>query len=162
MAEPTFVYVISDGAGACKVGVSRSPERRLRQLQSAASRRLHIARSVPTVSAIAVEAYTHWLLREARLAGEWFRVTEEAAHVAVVAAEAAVARGERPGRRIGGVGRPMLYPDKIIAPLPAGTLDRVKAVLAEGEDKTDLLREAVERELKRRERGLRVSKRDAI
>jgi hypothetical protein len=50
------------------------------------------------------------------------------------------------------MGRKMLYPDKIIAPLPAGSLDRIKAVLQEGEDKTDLLREAIERELKRRER----------
>jgi hypothetical protein len=50
------------------------------------------------------------------------------------------------------MGRKMLYPDKIVAPLPAGSLDRIMAVLKPGEDKTDLLREAVETELKRRER----------
>lgn len=50
------------------------------------------------------------------------------------------------------MGRKMQWPDKIVAPLPAGSLDRMVAVLAEGEDKTDLLREAVERELRRRER----------
>lgn len=49
------------------------------------------------------------------------------------------------------VGRKLRYPDKIIAPLPAGSLDRMMAVLEDGEDKTDLLRDAVERELKRRE-----------
>lgn len=49
------------------------------------------------------------------------------------------------------VGRKLLYPDKIIAPLPAGTLKRIEAALSEDEDKTDLLREAVERELTRRE-----------
>jgi hypothetical protein len=51
------------------------------------------------------------------------------------------------------MGRKMRYPDKIIAPLPAGSLARIAAVLKPGEDKTDLLREAVEAELKRRERG---------
>ncbi len=51
------------------------------------------------------------------------------------------------------VGRKLLYPDKIIAPLPAGSLKRIEAVLQEGEDKTDLLRAAVEAELKRRENG---------
>jgi len=49
------------------------------------------------------------------------------------------------------VGRKMLWPDKIIAPLPAGSLRRIEAALREGEVKTDLIREAVERELERRE-----------
>ncbi len=51
------------------------------------------------------------------------------------------------GRRMG---RKMLWPDKIVAPLPRGSLKRMESVLADGEDKTDLLREAVERELQRR------------
>lgn len=51
------------------------------------------------------------------------------------------------------MGRKMLYPDKIVAPLPAGSLDRIKAVLQPGEDKTDLLRSAIESELRKRERG---------
>ena len=50
------------------------------------------------------------------------------------------------------MGRKMLYPDKIIAPLPEGSLKRIVAALSPGEDKTDLLRDAVEAELKRRER----------
>lgn len=49
------------------------------------------------------------------------------------------------------VGRKMEYPDKCIAALPPGTFDRITAVLRDGEDRTDLLREAVEAELKRRE-----------
>jgi hypothetical protein len=49
------------------------------------------------------------------------------------------------------MGRKMRYPDKIIAPLPAGWIKRMEAVLSEDEDKTDLLREAVMRELERRE-----------
>ena len=51
------------------------------------------------------------------------------------------------------VGRPKLWPDKIVAPLPKGTKARITAALHVGEDKTDFLRDAVERELKRRERA---------
>ena len=51
------------------------------------------------------------------------------------------------------MGRKMLWPDKIIAPLPEGSLRRIAAVLVDGEDKTDFLRQAVEAELKRRERA---------
>lgn len=50
------------------------------------------------------------------------------------------------------VGRKLLWPDKIIAPLPMGTKARIKAVCVTGETLTDFLREAIERELKRRER----------
>jgi len=50
------------------------------------------------------------------------------------------------------MGRKMRYPDKIVAPLPAGSLARIAAALKPGEDKTDLLREAVEAELLKRER----------
>lgn len=50
------------------------------------------------------------------------------------------------------VGRKMLWPDKILAPLPKGSLARLVAVLRTDEGKTDFLREAVETELKRRER----------
>ena len=49
------------------------------------------------------------------------------------------------------MGRKMLWPDKIVAPLPAGSLERIVAVLKPDEDKTDFLREAVDRELIRRE-----------
>ncbi len=51
----------------------------------------------------------------------------------------------------GRMGRPKLYPDKIVAPLPPGSKARIDAVLREGEDKTDFLREAVAKELRRRE-----------
>lgn len=49
------------------------------------------------------------------------------------------------------MGRKLRYPEKMIAALPAGTFERMEAVAREDEDKTDLIREAVERELARRE-----------
>jgi hypothetical protein len=49
-------------------------------------------------------------------------------------------------------GRPRQWAQDMQARFPAGTFERMKAVLEEGEDRTDLVREAVERELQRREK----------
>lgn len=131
MAEPTCLYVITDDAGACKVGVSRSPQRRLRQLQTGASRRLRIARAgaEPVALAREVEAYAHWLLRAAQMQGEWFQVTEEAAWVALVASCIAVAKGERAPRRIAGSGRPSLNVEETKVRLTAGAKERIAALV---------------------------------
>lgn len=50
------------------------------------------------------------------------------------------------------MGRKKLWGEDMQARFPEGTFDRIAAVLAEDEDRTDLVREAVDRELKRRER----------
>lgn len=50
------------------------------------------------------------------------------------------------------VGRPKRWSEDMQARFAAGTFARITAVLTEGEDRTDFVREAVERELKRRER----------
>jgi hypothetical protein len=50
------------------------------------------------------------------------------------------------------VGRKKLYSENTLARFPKGTLERIAAVLREGEDRTDFFREAVDRELRRRER----------
>jgi hypothetical protein len=51
------------------------------------------------------------------------------------------------------MGRRQINFEKMPARFPAGTMTRMDAVLApDGETRTDLLREAVERELRRRER----------
>lgn len=49
------------------------------------------------------------------------------------------------------VGRKMRYPEKREAAFAGGTLDRIQAVLRDDEDRTDFIRESVERELERRE-----------
>jgi hypothetical protein len=51
------------------------------------------------------------------------------------------------------VGRRMEFPDKCIAPLAKGTFARIAATLQKDEDRTDFIREAVERELERRAKG---------
>jgi predicted DNA-binding protein len=50
------------------------------------------------------------------------------------------------------MGRRQINDEQTIIRLPAGTLDRVDAILGEGEPRAAFLRDAVERELKRRER----------
>jgi hypothetical protein len=48
------------------------------------------------------------------------------------------------------VGRKMEYPDRITLPLAHGVLARIDAALGEDEPRLDLIRVAIERELKRR------------
>lgn len=50
------------------------------------------------------------------------------------------------------MGRKKLWDERILLPLAEGTLDRIDAQLAETETRLDLIRAAIERELKRRER----------
>lgn len=48
------------------------------------------------------------------------------------------------------VGRKMEYPDRITLPLAHGVLAKIDAALVDGEPRLDLIREAIDRELKRR------------
>lgn len=104
-------------------------------------------------SAEHVENYAHWVLREKRMAGEWFNVTPVEAIAAVNEAVAAVARGERKERVVRNVGRKKEFDVRILLPLKAETLERLDKLLHEGEVRLDLIRDAIERELKRRERS---------
>jgi hypothetical protein len=53
------------------------------------------------------------------------------------------------------VGRKMEYPDRITLPLAHGVLARIDAALDEDEPRLDLIRTAIDRELKRR--GVKAS-----
>lgn len=50
------------------------------------------------------------------------------------------------------MGRKKLWDERILLPLAADMLQRIDANLTDGEARLDLIREAIERELKRRER----------
>lgn len=50
------------------------------------------------------------------------------------------------------MGRKKLWDERILLPLTTETLGRIDAGLADGENRLDLIREAIERELKRRAR----------
>ena len=51
------------------------------------------------------------------------------------------------------MGRKRINDEQTPARFPAGTLDRIDSVLDEGEKRSDLIRESVEREIKRREKS---------
>jgi hypothetical protein len=55
-------------------------------------------------------------------------------------------------KRMAQMGRPRRWAEDMQARFSAGTFKRIKAVLTDDEDRTDFVRAAVERELKRRER----------
>jgi hypothetical protein len=50
------------------------------------------------------------------------------------------------------MGRKKLWKRRLTLPLAAETVERIDSVLEEGEARLDLIRAAIERELKRRER----------
>jgi len=49
------------------------------------------------------------------------------------------------------MGRKKRWPERTAIKLAAGTFDRIAAILDEGEDRMTFMREAVEREIERRE-----------
>jgi hypothetical protein len=51
------------------------------------------------------------------------------------------------------VARPKKYVEDMVARFVAGTFARLQAMLAPNEDRADLVRDAVEREIKRREKA---------
>lgn len=57
------------------------------------------------------------------------------------------------------VGRKRINEEQMPARLPAGTMARMDAVLSDKEKRSNLLRDAVEKELARRERRLPTRKR---
>ncbi len=50
------------------------------------------------------------------------------------------------------MGRKKVWDERILLPLKTETLERIDGLLTDGEARLDLIREAIERELKRRER----------
>lgn len=50
------------------------------------------------------------------------------------------------------MGRKKMWAEDMQARFPEGTFNRIEAVLEDSEDRTDFVRVAVEKELKRRER----------
>lgn len=56
---------------------------------------------------------------------------------------------------LGNMGRKKLWDERLLLPLTKETVDRLDAARQDGEDRLDVIRQAIERELKRRERASR-------
>lgn len=79
-----FIYIISDGDHV-KIGISKTPERRLKQLQTGHPKKLVLykVREVDAVSAKKLEAIIHRTCGNYRLKGEWFNMTRELAEASI-------------------------------------------------------------------------------
>lgn len=94
--SPEFIYFLvedaDDAFDAIKIGVARSPERRLATLQCGNPRRLYIAAVL--LGGQATEAALHTLWRKARVTGEWFAGKDDLAAFAVWVSDRQVAAYE--------------------------------------------------------------------
>lgn len=80
----SYIYIISDGTHV-KIGISKSPEKRLKQLQTGHPMKLslHKVREVPSERVKKLEAIIHKTCNYRRLKGEWFNMTLLAAEAAI-------------------------------------------------------------------------------
>lgn len=81
-----FVYVISAGSQACKVGITNSMGSRLSALQTGNHVRLTLEFAANVERAEEVERLAHQTMQNLRLAGEWFDATVDIAIATVKAA----------------------------------------------------------------------------
>jgi hypothetical protein len=152
------LYIMESGTGDLKIGISKNPKARLRAMRS------HNASEVEIVhvqelgdDAWKVEGHAHRLLKPHHIKGEWFSTSVERALAAISSAVTCVANGESVGRS---VGRKKQYEERITLPLSADMLAAIDSSLADGEVRLDLIRAAIERELKKRRSKAPTSKAD--
>jgi len=76
-----FIYVIGPDEGEQKIGLSKSPERRLKNLQTGHPKRLRIHHKEPIDATIVhkLEKKIHTELNYKRTKGEWFNMTPQEA-----------------------------------------------------------------------------------
>lgn len=147
------VCVARDGRGRHKIGSTGNPRLRAYHLRRKTGLPVEIVHLTKATSAgELVEIAAHWLLADSHIGGEWFNVTAEQAIEAVAEASIQIEAGSRPASRLAKGGRPIMFPDLSPASLLRGTLARIDAARTDGENRADFIRQAVERELKRRER----------
>lgn len=153
-----MIYVAGTPAGPKKVGISQSPESRCAALNNAGLRNMTVlyAREVPAPLARKIEGHAHWLLKDAMKRGEWFSAGLDTVRAAIDAAVAVDGDGEQAKKH---VGRKKLWHEAVNLTLPEGAKAKMDSVLEPGEDRLDLIREAIDREVKRRERLSKEPKR---
>lgn len=151
----SFLYLFGydGGEGPSKIGYTHDVDNRLEQIMAQSRRKLILTGSWPvgTRIALAAERYVHWKLRAKHFKGEWFNVSYEEMQAAVAEALAHPLDPHELVPSLEKRGKPIRYGEHIPNTFVAGTKDRMDAVLGPDEARNDLVREAVERELQRRE-----------
>lgn len=149
LSKEMTIYLLSTGRKLKKIGISSKAEVRHRNIQTSNGGEVVLAysKAVPPDIAPDIERRAHWLLREFKRRGEWFAVK---ADIAIAAIEQAIReRGEGEKARSGS-GRPPLGVKETKVRLTEEQRDRIRVLVGE-QGMAQFIREAVERELKRRE-----------
>ncbi|MCS3692049.1 hypothetical protein ABIF07_001035 [Bradyrhizobium elkanii] len=153
--DTAYLYVIGTSDGPVKIGHSLAPQRRLDDFRRE-GREVVLTGTWPLGRsiALAVERYVHWQLRERHIRGEWFNVPRPEVLSAIRLALSKINEidGRYPIPALDRHGPKIRFAEHMKARFAEGTFARMDAVRDDGEDRTDFIREAVERELKRRER----------
>lgn len=146
-----FIYIIGSPGGPVKVGYSAVPDERAIQVRRHPSEKLVVLGRYPVGQrrALAVERYAHWLLRDKQISNEWFNATVKEAASAILAAIEEPVHPGYPIPSLDARASELRGGDRMVAKFPAGTRERVHR-LSSG-NHSDFLREAVDREIKRRE-----------
>jgi len=147
MAANAFIYVLGGPGGPCKIGWTASIKSRMERIYDPAGavEPIYIAEVAHNL-ALKAERYAHWLLHDHHYRNEWFSVEPS---VAIEAVEKTMKLD------LTTIGRIPPMPDRHNATrFPGGTLDRIDRVLDPdtNEKRSDFIREAVEKELLRREK----------
>lgn len=174
-----YIYAFSCEAGAVKIGKTGDVDKRKREIEYKFGFPVTVLGKweVPEHQALATERFIHWELRDKHVGMEWFDTTAAEAGAAIsyaistsyihrIAAKRIPARGDltsikhllnisldttKPRPRGGYGGRKKLYPERLTLPLEGGTTARIDSVVRDNETRLDVIREAVEAELARRE-----------
>ena len=146
-----FVYIIGPESGPVKVGQSASPDQRALQLRSHTSERLFVMGQYPVGKALAlsVEHYAHWLLRDRHIGREWFDVTRDEAEAAIRKALGGDHHPDYPMPPLNDYPGELKGGAYVRTKVSRGVMERLH--LASNGRHADFIREAVERELERRE-----------
>lgn len=154
-----YIYVCGYEGGPFKIGYGYNPNKRMQDHVRNGHANIFMVGAWPVGAAIAqaAERYVHWALREYHLKNEWFNVTQ-------AEAEAAVFRALSPGileshdrysmiPPATGKNKSLGYKEWARTNFAEGTLSRIKSAIAQSETQAEFIRDAVERELKRREKA---------
>jgi hypothetical protein len=80
------LYVIRSASGSCKIGISKTPLRRVGQLHTGSNWKLELLFYFKSKLALPIERRAHAILATKRLNGEWFDVAGDIAVAAVMEA----------------------------------------------------------------------------
>lgn len=154
-AATAFLYVIGTPDGPVKIGHSLLPKQRLDAFRRE-GREVVLTGTWPVGAriALAVERYVHWQLRDHHIRSEWFNVPRQKVLAAIRKAMSRLDQidGSNPIPALDPHGTTPKFAEHMRIGFEAGTTAFIDAALGQGENRAAFVREAVERELKRRER----------